>query len=119
MAGASRPFPITVVAILAGLGALASIVIGALGIAGGAAVYGGVTLVVGLIYFFCAYGLWSLKGWAWMLSVVAQILTIVSVFVPLATGGSIAWAQVAPQIVVAAIILLYLNSSGVKRAFGR
>jgi hypothetical protein len=115
MAGASRPFPITVVAILAGLGALAGIVFGALGIVGGAGVYGAVSVIVGVLYLVCAYGLWSLKGWAWMLSVLAQVLNIVAAFVPLANGGSIAWVQLG----VGAIILLYLNSSGVKRAFGR
>ena len=115
MAGASRPFPITVVSILAGLGALSGIVFGALAIAGGAGVYGAVALILGLLYLVCAYGLWSLQGWAWMLSVIAQILNIVGAFVPLTNGGSIAFVQLG----VAVIILVYLNSGGVKRAFGR
>jgi lysylphosphatidylglycerol synthetase-like protein (DUF2156 family) len=115
MASVSRPFPITVVALLAGLMALAGIAFGALGIAGGAGAYGVASLVVGVIYFLCAYGLWSLKGWAWMLSVIAQLLNIVTALVPLASKGSVVWVQ----LVVAVLILLYLNSGGVKRAFGR
>ncbi len=115
MAGASRPFPITVVPILAGLGALSGIVLGGLALAGGGGVYAVVVLVLGLLYFVCAYGLWSLQGWAWMLSMLAQILTIVASVAPLASGGSVAYVQ----LIVAVIILLYLNSGGVRKAFGR
>ncbi len=115
MAGASRPFPITVVSILAGLGALSGIVFGGLALAGGGGVYAVVALVLGLLYLVCAYGLWSLQGWAWMLSVLAQILNIVAAVAPLASGGSVAFVQLG----VAVIILAYLNTGGVKRAFGR
>lgn len=130
MSGTSRPLGITIISILSGLGGLsylffgvAALGFGGLATAGGASAsvaaptmaVGVVYLVLGLVTLFCAYGLWALKSWAWMVAVVVQLIGLATVVLAAVTGSGL-------NIVSAAISILivgYLMSGGVKSAFGR
>jgi len=113
-----RPLGVTIIAILQLIGSLvlifggytALIVALGLGIFGFIAVIlGGVLLFFGLIGFIIFWGLWTLKGWAWML---AFILNLLSVIFALLSFDVI-------SLIFPLIIVIYLNQGEVKAAFGR
>ncbi|MDF5721282.1 MAG: hypothetical protein PUP91_12540 [Rhizonema sp. PD37] len=84
----------------------------ALNVAGGFALFGC------LIGFLLTYGLFTLKGWAWIITLVFTVLGILS------NISSLFKAQVNPgwtvvDLVINAVIMYYLLQPQVKRAFGR
>jgi hypothetical protein len=112
-----RPFGVTIIAILAVLGGIGSILLGfivliipILGI-----ILGGIFVIIGLSYFVVAYGLWNGRSWAWILTVLISALGIVVglVSIIIGTGGSILY------IIVNAIIIYYLFKPDVKAYFGK
>jgi hypothetical protein len=117
-----RPTGITILAILAAisgvlslLGGLALFGLGGLGLGAGSAALAGlatisgvVLLALGIAYLALAYGFWTLKPWAWMVLNAVMSGDIVAGL----TGGII-------SIVISAIILYYLFQPSVKAAFGR
>jgi hypothetical protein len=112
-----RPFGVTIIAILAVLGGIGSILLGfivliipILGI-----ILGGIFVIIGLSYFVVAYGLWDGRSWAWILTVLISALGIVVglVSIIIGTGGSILY------IIVNAIIIYYLFKPDVKAYFGK
>jgi hypothetical protein len=112
-----RPFGVTIIAILAVLGGVGSILLGfivliipILGI-----ILGGIFVIIGLSYFVVAYGLWNGRSWAWILTVLISALGIVVglVSIIIGTGGSILY------IIVNAIIIYYLFKPDVKAYFGK
>ncbi|OLS29513.1 MAG: hypothetical protein ThorAB25_16070 [Candidatus Thorarchaeota archaeon AB_25] len=113
-----RPLGVTIIAILQLIGSLVLIFGGytallvalGLGIFGFIAVIlGGVLLFFGIIGFIIFWGLWTLKGWAWML---AFILNLLSVIFALLSFDII-------SLIIPLIIVIYLNQGEVKAAFGR
>lgn len=80
----------------------------------------GMLVMVGLgcIGLLLAYGLFTLKGWAWMCTLALQIATIINALVHLDRGEMFSWGAVA-AIVIAAAIIVYLFRPNVKRAFGK
>lgn len=113
-----RPLGVTIIAVLQMLSAIilifggyTAIVIGAgLGIFGAfAAILGGILLIFGLIGFIIGWGLWTLKGWAWM---IAFILNLLSVIFAILSFDII-------SLIIPLIIVIYLNQGEVKAAFGR
>lgn len=83
-----------------------------LNIAGGVALFG---VFIGLLL---TYGLFTLKGWAWIITLIFAILGIISDITTLFK------AQVNPgwtvfQLVINAVIIYYLLQPQVKRAFGK
>jgi lysylphosphatidylglycerol synthetase-like protein (DUF2156 family) len=124
-----RPTGITILAILALIG-------GSFGVIGGIAAFsfsadlatGGagvsalkraavVAVSAGVLNFVFAFGLWSLKPWAWTLGIVVTVLGLLISIVQGATGGN--WGDRVVDIVMAIIILYYLNTSDVKEALGK
>jgi len=116
-----RPTGVTILAILNALSALASIFGGLLIItatsvtgifAGLGAAVGGVVLIIGLIQLVIAWGLWTGKGWAWILGLIFGILGILSGLVSIMSGGIL-------TLVINLIIVYYLFQPRVKTFFGR
>ncbi|MDQ4073570.1 MAG: hypothetical protein M3162_04610 [Thermoproteota archaeon] len=112
-----RPFGVTIIAILAVLGGIGSLLIGLivlivpiLGI-----IFGGFLIIIGLAYFAVAYGLWNGLSWAWVLTILVSALGIVAglATIIVGTGGSLLY------IIVNAVIIYYLFRSDVKAYFGR
>lgn len=135
---AERPTGVTILAILALIGGLFSLFFGgfetifgpmvsqeavkqtgdeSMAAAGGLiAIMGIGFLIHGVIQLIVAIGLFTLKGWAWVLAVIAQVLSLVLNGLNL-TGGQMTGPVVG--ILIAAGILYYLFRPHVKQAFGR
>lgn len=76
---------------------------------------GGLFLILGIASLVVAYGLFKAKKWAWTISVVLSITSIVIGIVSIATGniGSIA------SVAISGLILYYLYRPHVKAYFGK
>jgi hypothetical protein len=84
--------------------------------AGGTAIaIGGVIIAIGIVSFIVAYGLLKGMRWAWTLTVVLSIISIVLNAISIATGniGGII------SIIISGIILYYLYRPHVKAYFGK
>jgi hypothetical protein len=75
---------------------------------------GGVLFVIGILDLGLAYGLWTGKGWAWIISLILAILGIIGSLFSLARGGFGAVVI----LILDAIILYYLTRPNVKAFFG-
>jgi hypothetical protein len=141
MAATGRPMGATVVSIIEAilgafllLGALALIGIGSIagGIIGSSAgqdgavvagalaglgfVFGLILLLIGVLYFAIAYGVWKGRGWAWMLGVVVSIVAIVFGVLGLSSGITVS------NIISLALpiaVVYFLWQPDVKRWLGR
>jgi hypothetical protein len=81
----------------------------------GAIAMGIIVIILGIVSFIVAYGLLKGAGWAWSLTVVLSIVSIVLNAISIATGnfGGII------SIIISAIILYYLYRPHVKSFFGK
>jgi hypothetical protein len=128
-----RPTGITILAVLSAIGGVLGVfggfslvVLGsAVGVATGEAglgalgfVFGGLTLILGFVGIALAFGFWTLRPWAWPLGVILELVNI-GVSVAQVALGYASIFSVAISVVVAGIILYYLNQPHIKRAFGR
>lgn len=132
-----RPLGITILAVLGivfgvlgilggGCTVLGGAALGALGAQSGvgAAVGGGligllgiVTLAMSIGWFAFGIGAWTLKPWAWMLGLVLVGISIVVALVTVISGGDFGSQIIG--LVIDAVIVYYLMTPEVKRAFGR
>ena len=127
----SRPFGITLLAILHILqaviyfvGGLALVALGAFirrgffgthrFLHGLVSVIGVVLVIVGLLYLGLAWGLWTGKGWAWTASLILAVLGIIFSIISLIWGGVIALLV----LVLDAVIVYYLYRPNVRTFFG-
>ena len=125
-----RPTGITILAILAAIGGVFSLLasfalMGFGAVAGATTGLGGFTFVGGLIVLaysvlslLLAYGFWGLKPWAWPLGVGVQGLGIVQAVLQFLNNTSNI-ASLVIGIGIAAFILWYLFQPSIKAAFGR
>lgn len=139
MTGAARPTGVTILAILALIGGVFSL-IGGLGLIAGGALIGGMvggaegaafgglafifgilTLGFGVAYLAFAYGGWTLKPWGWSLGTILALASIVFGVVSAVASGDIVSGLMGQVIsfAIAGVILYYLNQPAVKSAFGR
>jgi hypothetical protein len=85
-------------------------------LAGGVGVIvGGILIVLGIVSFVVAWGLLRGRGWAWTVTVILSIISVVMGIVSLAGGnvGSIV------NVVISGVILYYLYRPHVKAYFGK
>ena len=112
---ANRPLGVTILAILQLLGALALFSIGALAVLAGILLapwfllIAAIPLILGIVGFILFYGLWNLKSWAWIWTIVVNILTIVTSLTNI--SGQIL------SIAISLIIVIYMFSPGTKEHF--
>lgn len=113
---ANRPLGITILAILQLLSAVVAILGGAtavsiallLGPAGFIVlILGAIVLVIGIIGLIVFYGLWNLKGWAWWLTFILNLITIIMAFPNFFTIN----------VAISVIIVIYLWLPDVKSKF--
>jgi len=125
--GMTRPTGVTILAVLAAIGGIFGILGGlallglgglfaAAGLGGFAFIFGLLLLAIGVADLAFAYGAWTLKPWGWRLGIVASVGYVVVEIIGVVLGGDISSAVVG--IVVSAIIVYYLNTPNVRRAFG-
>jgi hypothetical protein len=101
---------------LVGLGGFAAASTGSAAFFGLGAVAGIIVLALGIANLAFAYGAWTLKPWAWPLGVALQVLSLVWSGLA-ALQGDIGGQII--SIVIALIILYYLFQSNIKALFGR
>ena len=129
---AARPTGVTILAVLAAIGGVLGLLggvalLGLGGIAAGAtgnaaffglgAFAGIISVAIAIASLAFAYGAWMLQPWAWSLGVVLQLVSLVWAVLLVISGGDIFSQGI--SIVIAGIILYYLNQPHVKSAFGR
>ena len=114
MATRSRPLGVTIIAILSGISGIVGIV---LGIVASLIIppAGVVSIVIGLIWLGLAWGLWTGKGWAWIVTVIIAIISIIFNIFGAVTGH---FGQII-SLIIAAVMLYYLTRPNVKEYFGR
>ncbi|HIK45886.1 MAG TPA: hypothetical protein IGR64_13535 [Leptolyngbyaceae cyanobacterium M65_K2018_010] len=74
-------------------------------------------LIVGLLGLLMSYGMFTLKGWAWVWTIVVASFNLVGVFVSYFSGhlrGIDAFLSIA----IFGLVVYYLSTTPVKRAFG-
>ena len=122
-----RPTGVTVLAILAAIGGVFS-VLGGLTVFGFGSFYAAATgnsfftisgllvLALGIVYLAIAYGFWTLKPWAWTWGVVVAAVGVLIGLIQLVLGGGGITGLVI-DVVVAAILIYYLNMPEIRKAF--
>lgn len=117
-----RPFGVTILAILTAINGLVSFglaaFVGILSTLTGlfaiiAMVVSVVAVIFGLIYLLLAWGLWNGKGWAWTITLILTILSLLSSLITVMLGIGIV------SLIIAALILYYLTRPHVKAFFGK
>jgi hypothetical protein len=126
-----RPLGITVIAIVLAVSGVLQVLVGLdargitnLGLAAAtdaAGVSGWTAIISGVLTILVSFGLFTLSGWAWLLTVVVMVLRVVGDLLVIVTLGigSTAGAAAIGQVVVSAIVLWYFMRPSVKAAFGR
>jgi len=127
----ARPMGITVIAIILTFGGILSILTGTealritnfgLGpVAEAADVSGWGSIISGVLTLMAAGGMFTLKGWAWILAIVVLVIRVVAdLWAALVFGisSSLGMAAIVTA-VVSAIILWYFFRPNVRTAFGR
>ncbi len=71
-----------------------------------------VSIALGILYFILGWGLWTGKGWAWVLGVVLSVIGIIMGILSIKGGGIL-------TIIINAIILYYLYRPHVKEFFSK
>ena len=118
-----RPLGVTIIAVLEALGGLVLLGLGAVLLTFGsfftlgagfmigafAGALGGLSLIVGLLSFIFAWGIWNGKGWAWTLTLIFTILGLI--------GALISFNII--SLLIDVIILYYLTRPQVKAFFGK
>jgi|SRR5215218_1033111 len=107
----SRPTGVTIIAILNIIGGIIML-FGAIALI----IIGWIFVVIAIVSFVVAYGLLKGRGWAWTLTVVLSIISIVLNAISIAAGNIIASII---NIIISGIILYYLYRPHVKAYFGK
>ncbi len=123
-----RPTGVTILAVVAAIGGLLSLLgglsllgLGAVfaaytGLGGLAALFGLIIIVLGVAELALAYGFWGLRSWAWTWGITIEAVGVVIALVELVLGyGGISGFVVG--LVVAGIVIYYLNMPDIRKAF--
>jgi len=75
-------------------------------------------IITALVQIIVAFGLASMKKWAWVLAVIGVVLTVIQGILGIFGGGIFAFICGSLGLVVPAIILIYLLRADIRAAFG-
>lgn len=73
-------------------------------------------LALGVVYFLVAFGLWDMHRWAYWLTLGISVLHVAGSIVAAMLGGP-TWAMAAAASLVPVILVVYMLTPGVRRAF--
>jgi hypothetical protein len=111
---AGRPLGITILAILQLLGALFYIFVGGLALMAALLllplliIFAAIPFILGIIGLILFYGLWTVKGWAWIWTLIINILEIIFALYPTVS---------LMNLVIPVIIVIYLLVPSTRAAF--
>lgn len=120
--GRKRPLGVTIVAILMIINGIILIASGVGGVTAGAVmgipfvgVASSVLIALGIATLIIAWGLITGKGWAWIVTVILSIISIIMSIIAIAGGnfGAII------NLIISGVILYYMYRPDVKAYFGR
>lgn len=74
-------------------------------------------LVIGLLGLLMSYGMFTLKGWAWLWTVVVASFNLIGVFASY-RSGQLRGIETLVSFTIFVLVLYYLSTTPVKRAFG-
>lgn len=80
-----------------------------------AIVAGSIAVVLGIVWFVLAWGLLTGKGWAWIITLILAIISVIFSIVGIVSGG----APSIISLIINGIILYYMYRPNVKSYFGR
>jgi len=125
--GGSRPLGVSILAILMILGGIISLIDApvSFGPYGYGALYGIYTVIAGIFGLVLGFSMWQLTPWARKAAIIWYIIGLLMSFVFSLLLGSlfgsfglaVMMIAMAPSIIIDLIIIIYLNTSGVKAAF--
>ncbi|MDN5847344.1 MAG: hypothetical protein L0H53_13845 [Candidatus Nitrosocosmicus sp.] len=110
----NRPLGVTIIAILAILGGIGSLV-GGIVLVAIIPFLGAALIIIGLAYFGVAYGLWQGLKWAWIITLIVTVVAFISGLGSIIVGNV---GAVIP-VIINAIIIYYLFRPNVKAYFGK
>jgi lysylphosphatidylglycerol synthetase-like protein (DUF2156 family) len=110
----NRPLGVTIIAILAILGGIGSLV-GGIALVAIIPILGAALIIIGLAYFGVAYGLWKGLKWAWIITLIVTIIAFISGLGSIIVGNV---GAVIP-VIINGIIIYYLFQPNVKAYFGK
>jgi hypothetical protein len=134
-----RPLGVSIISVVVALGAIINLFLG--GVALWVAVFGGLILtangsvssgaalgavsaivgiigiIVGLVELLFAWGLWTLKPWAFWATVIIEAVNLLSGLIALIQHQYSGWAAVSTMIIPAIILIYFLADSNVRAAF--
>jgi lysylphosphatidylglycerol synthetase-like protein (DUF2156 family) len=110
----NRPLGVTIIAILAILGGIGSLV-GGIALVAIIPILGAALIIIGLAYFGVAYGLWKGLKWAWIITLIVTVIAFISGLGSIIVGNV---GAVIP-VIINGIIIYYLFQPNVKAYFGR
>jgi len=129
----ARPTGITIIAVLAIIGGILGVIgaclifsvttLSAGALSSGGLAFAGIvvailTLARAVAYLAFGFGAWNLQPWAWMVGMIVAAASIVISLLSVILGYSNIGSELL-SIIVAGVILYYLNTPGVKAAFGK
>jgi hypothetical protein len=106
-----------------GIGGLSALIGGIFGLetvsafAGTSAWSGYVGIITALVQIIVAFGLASMKKWAWILAIIAAVLTVLQGILGILAGGMFAFICGSLGLIVPAIILFYLLRPDIRSVF--
>jgi hypothetical protein len=75
-------------------------------------------IITAVVQIIVAFGLASMKKWAWVLAILGLVLTVIQGIAGMFSGGVFAWICGSLGLIVPAIILFYLLRADIRIAFG-
>ena len=114
----NRPLGVTIIAILAVIGGIGSLLSGFTVMAVGpfvGIVLGVILIIIGLAYFAVAYGLWKGLNWAWTITLIVSAIGII-VGIGLIIVGNVGAIF---HVIINGIVIYYLYRPNVKAYFGK
>jgi hypothetical protein len=125
----SRPVGVTIIAVLLGIQGALEVIYGMLVLIsapGFVSIYGNTAIVVrvspwaflisGVLALILAYGLWTLRSWAFWITVILEVINLIGGAIQLFTTYY-PWAVLLSMIVPAVILIYFLADSNVRQAF--
>ena len=113
----ARPLGITIIAVIMAVQGILAILGGIL-LMGGGGIFtslGVISLILGVLYLVLAWGLWTLKTWAFWGTVILEVLTLINGIVGLGQGIP---ASGIISLIFAVVVLVYMFAdTNVRAAF--
>ena len=102
--------------LLVGFRLVGAVAFGPAEVGSGLALWGALTIIVGVAFVAAAFALWSLQAWAWLFTMILAAFGILdAIFVMIGTGSLTDGLAVA---LLPLLVIWYMNSAEIREVFG-